>query len=114
MEITSPGQLTGSVIRGMREAVGKTQQEFWGPLGVSKGRASTYEREQHPISQTTQLLVYLHHVCGFPVSLEHEAMVAAGAVAGSAAKGIASIKRAAAIAEGGADTLRSALACLGK
>lgn len=112
MEITKPGQLTGPIIREMRQKAGKTQSEFWGPLGVNRSRASSYERENHKIDEPVQQLVYLHHICRFPVGLAHESMVMAGSVASGAAEGSDAIKRAIAIAEGGADVLRSAIACM--
>lgn len=112
MEVTHPDQLTGPIIRRIREEAGKTQAEFWGPLGVSKGRASTYESEKYPINESAKLLVYLHHVCGFPLGLPHDSMVIAAKVAAKVSDGCEAVRRAIAIAEAGADDLRASLACM--
>lgn len=92
MEITKPDQLLGHVAREMRMAAGMTQSQFWGPLGVSKSRASTYENGVHPIDAPVQLLLYLRNVCGFPISDDHQAMVAAGSAARAALEGGRAIK----------------------
>ena len=112
MEVTNPGQLTGPSIRDMRLKAGKTQKEFWGPIGVSKGRASTYECGKHAIDGTVQHLVYLHHVCGFPLGLPHESMMLAGAAVKSISSGFGALKQATAIAEAAIDNLKSAQACM--
>lgn len=90
MEITKPDQLTGPVIREIRLAAGKTLSEFWGPFGVNKSQASVYERREQ-INQAFQQLIYLSYVCGVPVDLPHDAMVAVGKIAGGIGQGIAAI-----------------------
>lgn len=113
MEITKPDQLTGQVIKQMREGSGKTQTEFWGPIGVSKSRGSGYERGTHGVDEPVQLLVYLHHVCGVPVNLPHEYMAAMGQVAQGVGLGITAIEKATAEALAAINNLKSAKALLG-
>lgn len=99
MEITNPDQLTGPVIREMREKAGLTQQQFWGPFGVGKSRASAYETGEHRIDRPAQLLVYLNHICGFPIGLPHSAMLVAGLIAGASGNAAKEIGQAAASIE---------------
>lgn len=114
MEITQPQQLTGPIIRGMRNEAGLTQQAFWGPLGVTKSRGSSYEKELHKIDEPVQLLVYLFYVCKMPVNLPHDEMLLAITAINSVAGGADAIKRAIAIAEGASDNLKTALKCMEK
>lgn len=113
MEITSPGQITGPVAKKLRQDRGMTQTEFWAPVGVPyKGMASNYERDVHRISEPLQILIYLHHICRFPVGLDHNHMSAIGAVLNSGAQGLAKMKQATAIAEAAIDHLKSARSCM--
>lgn len=112
MEVTNPDQLCGSLVRQMRLEAGKTQGEFWGPLGVHKDRAITYENGRHKIGKPLQILIYLHHVCRFPVDLPHESMLMIGAAMGSLNSGVAKLKQATAIAEAAIDHLKSAQKCM--
>lgn len=113
MEITSPSQITGAVARQLRIDRKMRQIDFWGPVGVpNKSMASSYEREIHRISEPVQLLVYLHHVCGFPVGQPHEVMLRLGAAMSSAGNGMTKLRQAAAIAEAAIDHLKSAQACM--
>jgi len=113
MEITKPDQLTGQVIKQMREGSGKTQTEFWGPIGVGKSRGSGYERGTHSVDEPVQLLVYLVHVCGIPVNLSHSAMLTMGNVANGIGNGITAIDEATAEALAAINNLKSAKALLG-
>lgn len=94
MEITKPDQVMGAVAKDMRLASGLTQTQFWGPLGVSKSRASNYENGVHTIDPPVQVLIYLRHVCGFPIADDHQSMVAAGRAAQATLEGSNAIKSA--------------------
>jgi hypothetical protein len=112
MNITHPSQITGKVALELRSRAGKTQMEFWGPFGVAKAMASGYEREKHRINEPLQILIYMHHICRFPVNAEHDEMLAAGAAINCVAEGMAALKKAAVIAEAAIDHLKSAQACV--
>jgi|GEM_PF-2702590 len=113
MEITSHDQITGSVAKQLRANLKMTQAEFWGVVGVAnKSVASSYEREIHRVSEPLQILLYLHHVCRFPINEPHSVMLQLGSAMSSLGTGIAKIKQATAIAEAAIDNLKSAQACM--
>lgn len=94
MEISRPDQITGPIARQMRENMGLTQKQFWGPFGINKSRASGYETEKHEIDEPIQLLVYLHHVCRFPVNRPHDAMRRIGTVINNLGEGFEALDEA--------------------
>lgn len=114
MEITSPDQLTGPVIREMRERMGMTLEAFWGPLGVGRSRGSTYETGVHRIDPPARLLVYLHHVCGFPVALPHDSMRVIGASANYIGEARMNMDAAAKLTQSAVNQLNNATHILGE
>lgn len=95
MQITKPDQITGPVVRELRESTGMTQPLFWGAVNISKQRGSNYEKGIRRVDPAVQLLLYLRFVCGLPMNLPHETMKAACAIVTHAGTGIAAIQQAA-------------------
>lgn len=112
MEITRPDQIDGAAASQLRAAEKKSQPEFWGPFGISKSRASAYETGKRDIPEECKILIYLIHVCRFPIGLPHEVMLQIGAALNSAAEGMKKLKQAAVIAEAAIDHLKSAQKCM--
>ena len=57
---------TGEGLREMRMANGLSLKEFWGSVGYTISRGSSYETSKTKIPEHVRRLVYLHHVLGVP------------------------------------------------
>ena len=106
MKITSPAQIDGAVAKALREQAGHSQREFWGSLGIGRARGCHLEKGRNRIDEPIKRLIYLHHVCGLPLDLPHDTMLALAETARRAGMGIATLEQAIAQAETAIDNLK--------
>lgn len=66
MQDTPAVVFTGEGLRQMRLASGLSLKEFWGSVGYTLSRGSSYETSKSKIPEHARRLVYLHYVLGVP------------------------------------------------
>ncbi len=59
-------EMTGPVVRSLREGVGLSQKAFWGPLGVKQSVGCKYESDT-PIPHSVRILIVATYISGLKI-----------------------------------------------
>lgn len=60
--MTTESKMTGKSVRELRLSQKKTLDEFWLPMGITRGMGSNYELNRSCMSNKVQHLIWLHHI----------------------------------------------------
>lgn len=67
MEITSFSQLDGATVRNIRLDLRRTQEQFWGEIGIKRDTGNNYER-RGSLPGPIQRLVFMRYIAGIDVN----------------------------------------------
>jgi hypothetical protein len=92
MQITKFEQVDGIAARNIRQALGRSQEQFWGAIGVKREAGSSYEKRGR-IPEPVQRLVFMRYVAGIPVD-SAPALMRVGRIASSKSGAVSNIREA--------------------
>lgn len=70
MEVKSPSDINGLVVRQIRLERKMSLREFWPAVGVSYSAGSAYEHSRNEIPEPVRRVVFLHYVLGLPTDID--------------------------------------------
>lgn len=93
MEITKFEQVCGIAARNIRLDLGRSQEQFWGAIGVRRETGKNYEQHGR-IPEPVQRLVFARYIAGIPVD-SAPALLRVGRIASSKIGAASNIREAA-------------------
>ena len=110
MNIHQFEQIDGTVARMIRHDLGRSQEVFWGEVGIRRETGSNYEKSGR-VPEPVQRLLFMRYVAGIPLGSEPDLMNL-GRLAGATAGAIANIRFAAECVRNASHQLDAALSAV--